>query len=174
MHAYVDETKAAGLLVVSTVVRPADASAARKALTELRMKGQSRIHFTKESPSRRRLILSTLETLAVEAVVYDASHIRDQREARRCALGAVVRDLAVVQAQRLVIELDDSLAEADRRTLFAATREHGIPGLSYEHVRPTAEPILWVSDAIAWCAAKGGDWKRRAAPIVRETVIVPR
>jgi hypothetical protein len=33
--------------------------------------------------------------------------------------------------------------------------------LRYEHRRAAAEQLLTLPDAIAWCWAKGGDWRRR-------------
>lgn len=168
-----DETKVAGLLVVAAVVKPGDAEATRKAVANLRMKGQRRVHFTKESSNRRRSILSTLVTLPIESTVYDASSVGDQREARRRALDAVVRDLARGRAQRLVIERDDSLAKADRRTVYEATQRYNVTDLSYDLLAATDEPMLWVPDTVAWCVAKGGDWRRRVESIVRETVTVP-
>lgn len=43
-------------------------------------------------------------------------------------------------------------------------------GLVYEHIHSSAEPALWVSDAIAWCHGAGSDWRRRIAPIVGAVV----
>ncbi|WP_410622993.1 hypothetical protein [Amycolatopsis sp. cmx-8-4] len=44
--------------------------------------------------------------------------------------------------------------------------------LTYEHVDSTAEPLLWISDAVAWCFGAGGDWRRRASPLITETFTV--
>jgi hypothetical protein len=43
---------------------------------------------------------------------------------------------------------------------------------SYAHVPPTTEPMLWVPDAIAWAYGNGGDWRRRAARLITDTVDV--
>lgn len=172
MHAFVDETKARGLIVAATVVRPAAVTAARKELNALRMPGQRRIHFTSESDSRRRQICSMISQLDVQVRVYDTRSISDPRAARRAALHALVGDLAQMRGQRLVIEQDDSLIQADRKNLFRSVREHQIPELVYEHVRPNTEPMLWVSDAVAWCVAKGGHWDRRVEAIVETTIVL--
>lgn len=66
---------------------------------------------------------------------------------------------------------DDPYMPSDKRTLYRAVREYGVvDSLSYVHQRPATEPLLWVSDAVAWCYVKGGDWRRRIEPLI-ETVI---
>lgn len=47
---YVDESKARGYIIVAAVVPSGQATHLRKALRDLRMKGQRRIHFVEESP----------------------------------------------------------------------------------------------------------------------------
>ncbi|MEU7634364.1 hypothetical protein AB0C34_31075 [Nocardia sp. NPDC049220] len=167
MHAFVDETKQNGLLVVSTVVEVRHLKQARKQLREQRAKGQNRIHFKKESDSRRRSICSALCALEVKVAVYDAVRIRNTVDARAACLTAAVEDLAELGARRLTIEQDDSLVASDRKVLYAAVRKFGVADiLAYEHLRPNEEPLLWVSDAVAWCVAKGGDWRNRVDPVI--------
>lgn len=45
--------------------------------------------------------------------------------------------------------------------------------LRYEAERPEyrqlpakQEPLLWISDAVAWCHQRGGEWREMSAPIV--------
>jgi hypothetical protein len=40
--------------------------------------------------------------------------------------------------------------------------------LRYEHRRAASEMLLAVPDAVAWCWAKGGDWRRRIEPVVTD------
>nr|WP_229715266.1 hypothetical protein [Subtercola lobariae] len=83
-------------------------------------------------------------------------------------MNELVKDLAESRASRLVIERDDSLVSADRRMIRTALETHNyVEHLSYAHVSPSDEPLLWVSDAVAWCFQAGGDWVRRASPLVR-------
>ena len=102
------------------------------------------------------------------ATVYDAGR-RYAREldARNACLQSLVEDVADREV-RLVLERDDSLLEWDRRTLYALARRSGAVDLRYEHLRAAIEPVLAVPDAIAWCWAKGGDWRRRIDPAVSE------
>lgn len=87
-------------------------------------------------------------------------------------MDAVVRDLAAVGGTRLVIERDESLVQADRAALFQSVRAHGVPELRYEHPRAHEEPMLWVSDAVAWCYGKGGAWRARVEPLVEGVTLI--
>jgi hypothetical protein len=60
MHVFVDETKDGAYLVASAVVMPADLTAARRTIAGLLKPGQRRVHFTKESPARRRQIIDAM------------------------------------------------------------------------------------------------------------------
>ena len=80
-----------------------------------------------------------------------------------------MRDLAAVGGQRLVFEQDDSLVRSDQTVLYAAVRQAEVSGrLTYEHLPARSEPLLWVADAAAWCWARGGPWRTRLDPIVRQ------
>jgi len=60
--------------------------------------------------------------------------------------------------------LDVSLLAADPRLISERLRRRGrAAALRYEHAAPHEHPLLWVSDAIAWCLQAGGDWPRRIA-----------
>lgn len=164
-----DETKGSGLLVVVALVPVSAGPDVRRTLNGLRMRGQKRIHFAKESPARRKMIATAIAALDIESTVYDATRIQDHRAARQVALRAIVRDLAARRIGRLTIEQDDSLIDSDRRVLYEETRAAD-SALEYYHLRASAEPLLWVPDTIAWCAARGGEWRRRISPIVSHSV----
>lgn len=42
--------------------------------------------------------------------------------------------------------------------------------LTYEHLDSAAEPLLWISDAVAWCHGAGGDWRRRIRVAVARVI----
>jgi len=149
-HAFVDESKRHGLLVAAAVVQPRDLALARTALRQLCLPGQSRLHFTKERDDRRRLILTTILSLRVVVDLYDATSIRNQRQARAACFRTLVQDLAAAGGQRLVLEQDDSLVRSDQSVLYAAVRDAGASDrLTYEHVPARTEPLLWIADAAA-------------------------
>jgi hypothetical protein len=46
--------------------------------------------------------------------------------------------------------------------------------LTYEHVLPHEEPLLWLADAVAWCYGAGPRWRPRVeSPITRVVLIEP-
>jgi hypothetical protein len=59
----------------------------------------------------------------------------------------------------------------DTQHLIEFTRAAGCRDtLRYEHRRASAEQLLAIPDAIAWCWANGGDWRRRPADDPARTV----
>jgi hypothetical protein len=166
-HVFVDESKAGAYYIAAAVIPPADVAAARSALTRLRHKGSSSVHFKSERDAVRRAFLAGAAATGVKTLVYVVKGQPDKL-ARPVCLEALVQDLCRAGAGRLVIEQDDSLAAADRRIIGAELRAQGNPGLRYEHMRRHEEPLLWVSDAVAWCYQKGGPWIGLAAPLIGE------
>lgn len=62
---------------------------------------------------------------------------------------------------RLIIS--QLVRENIRGALLAMGRESS---LAYSHKDPADEPMLWVADAIVWCAGAGGAWRARIGPIL--------
>jgi hypothetical protein len=123
----------------------------------LLMPRERRIHFTKESPARRRKILSVIAELGLVARLYQAD--RNDIAARRSCLAAMVRDVAA-SAERLVVERDESTASVDKQVLFHAARQYECSdSLRYELLAAHADPMLWTPDAVAWSWVKGGEWR---------------
>ena len=166
-HLFVDETKHRDYLLVAAVVVPGNLIATRRMIRELLLPGQRRLHMKDESDPRRRVIASAVVASGVRATVYDAGRrYRTERDRRRACLHRLVAD-AVGGNTMLVLEQDDTLLSWDKQCLIEATRDTGQhDSLRYAHRRPTAEHLLALPDAIAWCWAKGGDWRRRIAPVV--------
>jgi len=132
--------------------------------------GQRRIHFKSESDPRRRGLLSELGRLDLRTTVYQAK-VGSDREGRRLCLTALVEDLLTDHANELFIERDDSIIASDRRLIRDhLARRSALDQLTYRHVAPGDYPLLWVSDAVAWCQQAGGDWLRRAEPLVTSVI----
>ena len=158
---FVDESKARGLLVAAAVCVSGDVNRSRKRMRALLLGGERRIHFKKESDPRRRKIVAAIADMDVSVRLYGRT--TDDAAGRRACLDAVVRD-ASDNAERLVIERDESTLAFDRRVLFEATRRHGCAdSLTYELLAPYADPMLWIPDAVAWCWTRGGDWRDAVA-----------
>lgn len=167
MHAFVDESRrGSNYLVAAVLVRPREFDSTRRQLRALAKRGQRRVHFQSESDARRRLIIAQLVGSGVQAHVWVCGHKSDIEARERC-LGAIAERLANLGVSRLVIESNQHQDQRDRRVLARALRSCGRP-FSYEHMRPTEDPILWAADAVAWCYGAGGDWRRRIRTILRE------
>lgn len=168
-HLYVDETKERGYQLVAVGIEtPGQLEDLRKLMRGLVLHGQHRVHMKKEDDSRKRAIAAAICGAGVQAVVYDtARRYPHELDARAACLRALVEDNSVATTL-LVLERDDSLFRWDLQRLIELTRETGCrDSLRYEHRRAAVEPLLAVPDAIAWCWAKGGDWRRRIHPAVR-------
>lgn len=170
-HVFVDETKARGYVVVAAVLLPGDLEPTRKQLRSLVLRGQRRLHMKDENLSRKRLIADTIVGTGVKATIYDAgSRYGTDRDRRAACLRALVEDVAGRGDTVLVLELDDTLLAWDNQRLIEYTRAAGCRDtLRYEHRRAAAEQLLAIPDAIAWCWAKGGDWRRRVSPTITNT-----
>lgn len=174
-HIHVDETKERGYVIVASFCTPEAAAAIRKMLRgDYVLPGQSRIHMAKESDRRRRKIADLICQSNVAAVVYDAGRrYSDDLDARAECLLSIVRGLPANQQALLVIEQDDSIIRWDKRFLYnvlrSAGREHTV---TYTHRRASADLVLSIPDAIAWCWARGGLWRERIRPAVNDVVRV--
>jgi hypothetical protein len=170
-HVFVDETKQhRRLAMVAAVVAPADLREVRAAVRSLAKPGQRRVHFTSESSRRRNEILGTITELGLTATVYACERGAPELDSRRSCLTRIVEDHAT--AHRLIVERDDSLVAHDRRFLYDAVRKTSA-GLTYEHMRPHEECLLWVPDALAWCWSAGGEWGRRVRGMLAEVDLGP-
>ena len=166
-HVFVDETKQRSYLLVAGVVVPGDLDSIRRTLRGLVLPGQRRLHMKDENDQRRRAIATAIVASGVTATIYDAGRrYRNERERRAACLRALVGDAARRRDAMLVLEQDDTLIDTDRKLLYRAARDENCPDLRYEHRRAAAEQLLALPDAIAWCWAKGGDWRRRIGPVV--------
>lgn len=100
--------------------------------------------------------------------IYDAGQrYRDPLDARSACLQAVISDTTAGEETLIVLEQDDSIIQWDRQRLIELTRaESRRDNLRYEHRRAKTELLLTVPDAIAWCWARGGHWRRRIEPVI--------
>ena len=166
-HTFVDETKRAGYVIAAVTVT--DTEAIRKVVRALVLPGQRRIHMKHEQARRRRVIVSALAAMQVQAIVYDAARrYRTDLAARTACLTAIVEDIAARDGDtRLVIEQDDSVVRADRHDLFQLVRQAGITDrIEYRHQRAYDELLLALPDIVAWSWVRSGEWRRRISPIL--------
>lgn len=163
---FVDESKSRAYILAATATQPRNSTQSEKQLRALLLPGQSRFHFKKERDSRRRALLSQFARLELRVVVYVARDVHAKVGRDRC-IDSVIDDMIAATAERIYFEQDVSLVTVDRRRIRERIALHGAAGtISYDHVAPHQYPLLWVSDAVAWCYQAGGDWVRRVSPLV--------
>ncbi len=167
----IDETKAKGYVVV-VVACPDDAlREARRTLQRLVLPGQRSIHMKLEANRRRRVIadavggLSSVGVTATAVVIRGGGH---EHELRKQALREVVSLAVEAGGGGLVLDLDPTQEHRDRQVLSRAVQAcHGVP-ISFCHARLASEPLLTLPDVVAWCFARGGEWRPRVSPVLRE------
>jgi hypothetical protein len=125
-HVFVDESKARDYLLVAAAVLPPDVRRARAIVRGLTPRGQRRVHMTKESDSRRRLVLSSLAELGPIVTIFQAEKQgRTEVHRRSLCLRALVSGLGAVSGTQLCIERDETLVTRDRQDIIEAIREAG-------------------------------------------------
>lgn len=132
------------------------------------MRGQRRLHFHKEGNGRRKQILDAVTTLGIKAIIYDGSRHKSDKLARDACLARLIRDMVAINAERLVVEVDDPALKTDRALIYAHLRDANCTTLQYAHMRAYEECLLALPDAIAWCWARGGSWRARVSEVVVE------
>lgn len=171
-HAFVDESKARTFILVSTTIESSRVTQARRELRQLLLPGQRRLHFHREQERRRAVIVDGLLDLPVLFRVYRSAD-RDEGRARASCLRGLADQLAVLGVERLVIESDDSRVRSDVATLTSATRElRARSSFTFHHLPAHVEPLLWASDAAAWCWSRGGGWRQRIEPLIADVIDV--
>jgi hypothetical protein len=173
VHAFVDESARAGsYLLCATIVEPAHLTPTRRTLMSLLLRGARELHFKKEKEPRRRMLIDRMAALPVTSRLYVGTcSPKTEEAARQRCLALLAQDLLALQAHRLVLDTRDHRDNQDRQTLqHALGVRPSKTELIYEHVDSTAEPLLWISDAVAWCFGAGGDWRRRAGPLVADRI----
>ncbi|MFD4990833.1 hypothetical protein ACFWH7_03700 [Cellulosimicrobium cellulans] len=169
---FVDESKSGNYRLIASVVASHDLVVARKAIRALVLPGQRRLHMKSEGDGRRRVILTELEHHGFKATIYRAgTPFKTDLDRRRHGLDRLVADIAKAGHTMLCLESDETLDARDRRDLAAFTRTHGCAEtLRYQHQRAAQEALLAVPDAVGWAYARGGDWRRRAQPLIQEVI----
>jgi hypothetical protein len=154
--AYLDEAFSAGptgVYVVAVVVVPSGrADGLRADLRELIPRGARRFHWHHEQDAVRQRMLefiasAGLAALSVTACLHDP---RAQDRARALGLERVLWELRSCHVHHLMLESrQERNNQRDRRQIGAAQRTGRASSFTYDFGSPTAEPLLWMADAVA-------------------------
>lgn len=154
--------------MAAVLIAPSALHSTRSLMRGLLLPGSRRVHFKTEKPARRKLIADRLACCDLVVNIY-VGRGKSER-VRSSLLPLLVEDAIGLGVTRLVLDSRDPVANGrDRLVIGTRTKAHDAR-LVYEHIHSSAEPALWVSDAIAWCHGAGSDWKRRIAPITGTVV----
>ncbi|WNV91205.1 hypothetical protein [Umezawaea sp. Da 62-37] len=172
LHAFVDESRRNDrYLLVVAIIDPGDLAELRKLLRDLLLPGQKEVHFKKEEPGRRKIILSRLVRFGPVVHVYQCSCAGGEERARQKCLVALVLDLVALGVIRLVLDSREVRDHHDKQTIKAVLGKPSAESpFIYEHVVSTQEQLLWIADVVGWCYGAGGEWRRRAMPLVAREV----
>jgi hypothetical protein len=163
---FIDESKNPRYFLAATVIQEADVPRLRKLIRAEVRKGQRAIHFSKEEDSRRRELLSIFTRAGFQSHLFTSKETKDLDARFECFEKLVT--VALTQGEtRLVLERDDSVFKFDEKTLSSLINECDAKGkVGFEHMYRHEEPLLWVADAIVWCANRGGEWLHRSAGLI--------
>ena len=161
MRYLIDETKAKGYVVVAVACPDDRVRELRTTVGSLVMSGQRSLHMKTESAARRKVIADVVASLCLDAWVVDASSGAGKEHERRAR--ALTSLLMVTGADaQLVFDRDLTMERFDRRVL-SAMPPHERP--THVHLERHRESLLALPDVIAWCWARGGEWRRRLSPL---------
>ena len=125
--------------------------------------------FNNESARRKRFVLSAIAEMPIGVfiAVGQRGHGVTELAVRNACLTAVVERVQWHGVPRLVIESRDDDREDERHLVCVREPE---PWLVFEHRRATAEPMLWVADAIARAHGAGANWRLLIEPVVEDVI----
>jgi hypothetical protein len=160
---FADETRRQGRYGIAC---PCQVEIVSKVMRGSLRPGTRRSHFSKLRDCDRRLVVDQLGQENICALYVSARG--RQIDARSECWRILVPQLVELRVIKLTIEQIDEGGKARdlrdiRSALLALDRE---PRLAYKHEDQVGKPLLWVADAIAWCAGAGGTWRARIAPIL--------
>lgn len=172
---FVDESKADRYILVAATVVPHDVQAGRQCVEALRHRGSSSIHMKGESDRTRKRIVAGLVDFGFRTLVVVADRGGRELDCRRSCLATVVHACVELDASRLVIERDDSVIKHDRQLLVQQSHQVAA-GLKFQYawMSRKEEPLLWVSDVVAWCYARGGIWGASVGPLISDVASATR
>ena len=171
VQAFVDESQRKRYMICAAIISPNVMKEVREELRKLLLPQQRRLHFVNESTQRRRRCLAIMAELPVRARMYTSQ--QNESVARELLLGHLLSDLLPLKCQRLIIESRERNQNTRERGQIAAAIRKGVaPQMTYDHMRPHEEPLLWISDAIAWAYGAGGEWRSKVDALLSHVLEV--
>ena len=168
LYAFADESLRPGRCLMGVVlVEPEQAGALRRKTSHLRLPGQQRLRFQSESPERRHELLDAILDFDVQIFVFDRHkwHDESDADARFRCLTAMVQHLQGLDRDVfLYLKHQNRRDDEDRETIEAARSPGAV--VSYQHLDPASDPLLWLPNCFLWPLGAGGDWLGRVRPAI--------
>jgi hypothetical protein len=164
---FADETGRNGRYGIAVAILcSCEVDSARKLVRSLVRRGQRRVHFSKQQNRDRKAFLSAISRTTVHGL-FECVAGRPQTDSRSACWSLLVPKLIALGVRDLRIEAVDGAEGRDRKAIRdALAKEGSLERMSYRHVDPAAEPLVWIADSIAWSAGAGGDWLARVRQIL--------
>ncbi|MFE9744508.1 DUF3800 domain-containing protein [Saccharothrix saharensis] len=172
VHAFVDESRRNDTYyLAAAVVQPGDLRRLRSGLRRLLFPGQRELHFCKEKQVRRKVLLAKVVDLGARVDIYRSNCRQGEERARQECLARLTEDVLDLRGHRLVLDSRQDRDFLDAHTIRRVLDKYPEEGqLVYEHCASSDEPLLWLADIAAWCTGAGGEWARRAAPVIGSVI----
>lgn len=158
--AFVDESVAKKYRLCIVAIPANHLAVTRSELQKLRLKGQSRIHMSKESNTRRIQILKTVfgipgwKCLILEQTVRKSDFI----EARKNLFLVAAAHKLWSSIKHITIEISNEM-QRDKRIL-TWIKNNTVREFEFAFVSPAQDEGLWLADILAWSFAKGGQHRK--------------
>lgn len=170
--AYLDESQRPDSYAIAAIAIPHGAVPRARSLikTVAVRDGRRRRHFVKEEDRDRQRMLAVFRELPGASSVCISTTHASVPECRAQLLDRLMAHLLAGGLDRIVLDhVDHKMQYRDKQVLIRALRGTGV---SYSFEPPhTTETMLWVPDAVAWCAGRDG-WRGELADWVT-TITVP-
>ncbi|WP_144784020.1 hypothetical protein [Microbacterium sp. BH-3-3-3] len=123
----------------------------REELRSLALPGQVKLHWTDESESRRRAIVSRIAELDPMTVVVThlSERMKKNERCRRKCLEALYHDMVAMEVFELLLEdRSPSQNSRDRQHIVALQGQGLDRRVRIAHKRGGDEPLLWIADVL--------------------------
>lgn len=140
-------------LLAAVTVHCASLVAIRRRMADLRLDGQRKLHWAKESACRRMEIMTVLEGLDVlfGVVVHEGDPDASMERRRRKCLDRLLWELSRSGVAEIVLESREaSQNKKDRDLMDALLARRRVPDRArVRHMAGALEPLLWMADCLA-------------------------
>lgn len=137
-------------LMAAALCEEEDVPEWRKAMLDLLLPGEKKVHWHGSSDDRRHDLIDAVAALPMAGlvVVHTEDGSSDRRHRRKC-LEFLLPNLAAMPCSHITLESRSNLDRSDLDLLHKFKAQHVITsGLKVNHAVGRLEPALWVADVI--------------------------